>query len=131
MPAQRFACAGASVAVTVIDDERFRPRRCIWAPPQSDGPLTLRFANVPVGTRIQGYTGAPWLLTRDGSGPPAVLEVRVAGRSIGTHRQQDGAGWTPFSFDTKAAPGTRADVELVVTSENTQNHMFCFYADTR
>lgn len=126
---RRFDCGGAStIAVTVIDDEHYRPRRCIWAPASYEGPLSLRFENVPLGTEIHGYTGAPYLLTRDASGPPTNIEVRVAGKPVGTHAQEDGAGWTPFSFAT--TPGS-ADVEIVITSQNTNNHMFCFYADAR
>ncbi|MDW8252220.1 MAG: hypothetical protein RMJ98_23230, partial [Myxococcales bacterium] len=46
MPAQRYVCGGQpwqSVGVTVHDDQDFRPRRCVWAPPPQGGYVRLRF----------------------------------------------------------------------------------------
>ena len=132
LPAERFECTGgAVVGVSVIDDEDFRPRRCIWAPPASVGPLVLRYRNVPLGERIRGYTGMPWLLTRDGAGPPIELAVRVGEASIGTAVQPETGTWTAFDFALGEHAGKTADVDFEIRSSSAQNRMFCFHGDTR
>ncbi len=131
-PARRFDCPSGEwffVGETVIDDQDFRPRRCIWAHPTPGGPLRLRYANVPLGEVIRGHGGLPWLLFRDGIAGRVELEVRVAGRSVGVHAQTS-AEWTPFSFPTGAA-GQTADVEIEVRADNVKDKHFCFQADTR
>jgi hypothetical protein len=132
-PVKRFECSGAQhvVAVTVIDDEDYRARRCIWAPPSPAGPVTLRFRGVALGDRIHGYTGMPWVLARDGVGGTVDLEARVAGESIGRATHPDQRAWVAFDLATGRHAGTTADVELVVTAQVAQNRPFCFYADTR
>jgi hypothetical protein len=132
-PPQRFACQGGQqffVGVTIIDDQRYRPRRCIWAHPTPHGPLVIRFDAVPLGASIRGHAGLPWLIMRDGLGPPVELEVRAGGRSLGTfvHRDQD--GWSGFEFPT-GQPGAIAAVEFEVRSTSTRERHFCFHADTR
>ena len=132
-PAQRFLCQGGAhyfVGVTIIDDQEYRPRRCIWAHPTPRGPLVIRFEAVPLGAAIRGHAGLPWLIMRDGAGPPVELEVRAGGRSLGTfvHRDQD--GWSGFEFPTGQA-GTSTEVEFEVRSTSARDRHFCFQADTR
>jgi hypothetical protein len=133
-PARRFACGGGDaqfVAVTVIDDVDYAPRRCIWAPPTPGGAVVLRYRDVPLGSEIHGHAGFPWVMVRDTDGPPVRLEIRVGGRPIGTHVARDPMGWAPFSFPVGATKGQRADVELAVRSDGGADRPFCFYADTR
>lgn len=134
-PAERFTCPGGEwffAGVTVIDDNHeYRPRRCIWAHPPPGGPLRLRFRDVPLGQKIRGYGGMPWLVFRDSvNAPPIELEVKVGGASVGTHVHRDEQGWAPFSFETGRA-GERAEVEIEVRSASFRDRHFCFQADTR
>lgn len=133
-PAQRFECPSGLprfVGVTVIDDEDYRPRRCVWAHPSAAGPVTLRFSRVPLGDRIQGYTGMAWVLARDGVGGTVELELRAGGESLGRAIHPDVSAWVPFQISLGRHAGTTADVELVVQTDAAQNRPFCFYADSR
>jgi hypothetical protein len=133
-PGQRFECAGGGphfVGVTEIDDEDYLARRCIWAHPTPHGPLSVRFENVPLGDRIYGYTGMPWVLARDGVGGTVELEIRIAGDGMGRALHPDFGAWVGFEIATDVHAGKNADVEFLVTSAVAQNRPFCFYADAR
>ena len=132
-PAQRFACGGSEfffAGVTVIDDHRYRARRCIWAHPPTGGTLTVRFRDVELGAVIRGYGALPWIIERDEPGTPIELDVRVGGSSIGKFVHADGEGWKKFEFATNAA-GQKRDVEFEVSSRVQTHRHFCFHADTR
>jgi hypothetical protein len=133
-PSHRFTCPAGEwffVGVTVIDDNHeYRPRRCIWSQPPSDGPMRIHYRNVPLGAVIRGYGALPWLIFRDGVGSPVELEVKVDGTSIGTFVHHDTDGWSGFSFPTGHA-GETHDVEFDVSSRNIKDRHFCFQADTR
>jgi hypothetical protein len=133
-PRERFECPGQApyfVGVTVIDDQEYRPRRCIWAHPPRRGVLVLHFQGVPLGERISGYAGLSYFLFRDGGGAPVELEVSVDGRSLGRYVHHDERGWSEFSFATQGAAGKRASVEFRVRGGDARQRHFCFYADTR
>jgi hypothetical protein len=133
-PAQRFNCPSSEpylVGVTVIDDQDYRPRRCIHAYPTPNGPLKLRFADVPLGAELRGHGGLPWVLVRDGGGAPVRFEAFVNGNSVGVHEQRDEMGWAGFRFKTGVSPGVRGRVEFRISSDSVQNRHFCFAADLR
>ncbi len=133
-PRRRFGCGGAAVdfvGVTVIDDENYRPRRCIWAHPPAEGERLIRFEDVPLARVIRGYAGLPWLIMRDGMGTPVTLEVRVDGAPVGRVEHRDEAGWERFELDLGRFAGGRRRVEFAVRSERPEHRHFCFYADTR
>lgn len=133
-PARRFSCPGggeSGVGVTVIDDQRYRPRRCVLAHPPDRGALTLSYADVPLGTVIRGYGGLSWFLYRDGKGAPVTLDVRVDGESLGRVVHEDDQGWRGFEVATGAHAGRRAAVQFVITSPGARDRDFCFQADTR
>lgn len=134
LPARRFACPSGEpylVAVTTIDDESFRPRRCIWAHPTPRGPITLRFKEVWLGQRLVGHAGLPWLISRDGAGTPIHVAVRFEGESIGAVDVQDQQGWTRFEWPTAKLSDKRGELEVVVSSESAQNRRFCFTLESR
>lgn len=134
-PRARFDCPESpylNVSVTVIADETFLPRRCIWAHPTQRGARVIRFSGVPLGERIVGHSGMYWMIEREKKGAPVDLTVRVDGREIGRTQHLDGQGWERFEMPLgEDAHKPSATVELVVSSPNYRDRHFCFQADTR
>jgi hypothetical protein len=133
-PAERFECSGGPffhVGVTAIADERFRPRRCVFAHPRQHDDVVLRYPRVPLGSRIEGHSGLTWIVEREQKGAPVTLEVRVGGASVGTVTHRDGEGFAPFELPLAEHGGREADVEFVVRSANFLHRHFCFEARSR
>lgn len=132
-PRERYVCGGAEehfVGVTVLDDQDYRPRRCLWAEPLPGG-LRLSFKSVPIGRQIYGYAGLSYFIFRDGKHAPTTIGARVAGEEVGHYEHHDETGWHGFQFDTARFAGQTADVEFVVSSADPSERQLCFYADTR
>lgn len=131
-PRERFRCPGAGrwffVGTTVIEDQAYRPRRCIWAHPSKYGPLTLRFPAVALGQRIVGHAGLPYFFERERRGAPVTLEVRVGGRRVGSVVHRDGEGWKRFEFSTPRSIASPAIVEFQVSTPKAWRREFCFEA---
>ncbi|HEX6766749.1 MAG TPA: hypothetical protein VF103_14745 [Polyangiaceae bacterium] len=132
-PRERFQCPGGEssfVGVTVIDDQEYLPRRCIWAHPPERGALHLRFRGVPLGSRLRAWAGLSYFLYRDGLGEPVTIAFDAEGRRLGTHRHQDEWGFRAFSFATPEVAGHTSDVEIVVSADSAWGRDFCFVAET-
>jgi len=132
-PSQRHDCGGSGrfVGVTVIEDERWRGRRCLWAMPPNRGALSIRYSAVTLGQTVRGYGALPQWIEREKRGAPVEMEVLANGGSIGKYVHRDGDGWKGFAFPTGALAGSTADVEFRVTSSRPRDRQFCFQADTR
>jgi hypothetical protein len=134
-PAARFLCPGGeffNVGPTVIADERFLPRRCIWSHPFARGWIVTRFSQVPLGDRIVGHSGMYWIIERNLAGAPIELEIAVDGDVVGRVTHVDGQGWAPFEVPLGAhAHAHAADVEFRVSSPNYVDRHFCFEASSR
>ncbi|AKT40507.1 hypothetical protein [Chondromyces crocatus] len=134
-PLERFECPGGvffNVGVTVIADQEFRPRRCIWSHPFARGEIVTRFRGVPLGKVIRGHAGMYWMIERERRGAPVTLAVRVNGEEIGRSTHHDGEGWASFELPLGAHAGAKeAEVEFAVSSPNHQHRHYCFEADTR
>ena len=132
-PRERYSCGGEEffVGITILDDQEYRPRRCLWARPRAEDTLRLSFTNVPMGRKIHGYAGLSYFLFRDGAHGPVTLTARVNGEEVGHYLHHDEWGWHGFDFDTTRFAGQNADVELDVHSDDASDRQFCFYADTR
>lgn len=134
-PPQRFQCEDGAqfVGVTVIQDDHALPRRCIFAPPPSDGGETIiRYSDVPLGQVIRGHLGIQWIMERDRAGSPITLRVRVDGEPIGEAVHEDGEGWKPFELALgKHAGKNEATVEFRVTAPDNRDRHLCFEADSR
>jgi hypothetical protein len=133
-PRERYVCGGAEehfVGVTILDDQAYRPRRCLWAEPPGDQPLHLTFKAVPIGRQIYGYAGLSYFLFRDGKHGPTTINARVAGQGVGRYEHHDETGWHGFQFDTARFAGQTADVEFIIQSDDPYERQLCFYADTR
>jgi hypothetical protein len=130
----RFVCPEGEpygVAVTTIDDEAFRPRRCIFAHPSPNGPLSLVFRDVPIGKKIVGFAGLPWLISRDGVGSPIELTVKLEGERLGRHVVIDQKGYERFEWDTRGFNLRTVSLEVLITTERAQNRRLCFNLETR
>jgi hypothetical protein len=133
-PAERFQCpSGAHVFVgrTVVEDQAYRPRRCLWAHPPQGRVLVLRYTDVPLGRVVRGYGALSWFLWRDGGNAPVELEARVNGEPIGTWVHREEQGWNGFEFATGRHAASRATVEFRIRSDRANGREFCFWADTR
>jgi hypothetical protein len=132
-PHERFNCGAEEqfVGVTILDDQEYRPRRCVWAHPHGTNTLRLTFSDVPIGRKIHGYAGLSYFLFRDGNHGPITLSAHVNGEAVGQYLHRDEWGWHGFDFDTSRFAGQTASVELDVHSDDPSERQFCFYADTR
>jgi len=134
-PAARFECPGGvffNVSETVIADQDFRPRRCIWAHPPNKGEVRIRFSDVTLGQVIRGHGGMYWIIERDKPGVPVILNVRVNGQEIGRYEHKDGDGWSEFEMQLgNNANVKNATVEFGVSSQNNLHRHFCFEAHSR
>ncbi len=134
-PAQRFECpdgAFFNVGATVIADEDFRARRCLWSHPPKEGETVTRFHDVALGDTIEGHGGLYWMIERELRAAPIVLSVRVDGDEIGKVEHIDGEGWAAFTIPLGAhAKEPHAEVEFGVSSPNFLHRHFCFEATSR
>ena len=133
-PKARFTCAPGSfhwVGVTIIDDEQYRPRRCIWAPPSPRGPTILRFRDVAFGRKLVGHAGAPWLMVRDGVGPPISLAAATSRGPVGSVAAKDTDGWIRFEWNTESLQNTTSDVQLTIVGTAHREQRFCFTLESR
>lgn len=134
-PRRRFECPGGpffNVGVTVIADQDFRPRRCIWSHPLARGEIVTRYRGVPLGNVIQGHAGMYWIVERTLTGAPVTLSVRVDGEPVGSFSHIDGDGWKHFVFSLGPHAGkTSAEVEFAVSTPSYHHRHYCFEADSR
>ena len=133
-PAHRFQCPGGTwsfVGVTVIEDQNYRPRQCIWAHPSSRGTLELHFEDVPIGSSIVGYGALPYFFEREWDRDPIELEVAVGGQPVGSWTHHDGEGWKRFEFSTAAFAGQRLTVDFRVRARRVRDRQFCFQASVQ
>ncbi|HTV20312.1 MAG TPA: hypothetical protein VMG12_16625 [Polyangiaceae bacterium] len=133
-PRKRFQCTGGEwsfVGVTVVEDQDYRPRQCIWAHPTNRGTLELHFDAVPIGATIVGHGALPYFFERESHGAPVELEVLVGGTSLGTWTHADGEGWKRFEFSTAALSGQTLPVDFRVRARPVRERQFCFQASVR
>ncbi|HEY3500481.1 MAG TPA: hypothetical protein VGK73_37570 [Polyangiaceae bacterium] len=132
-PRERFVCPGGEasfVGITVIDDQEYRPRRCLWAHPPEQGFLRLRFRDVPLGRSLVGFAGLSYFLFRDGLGRPIELRARANGALLGSYRHQDEWGWHGFTLPSGEHAGRTVTLDFEVQSERAPARHFCFYAES-
>jgi hypothetical protein len=133
-PRERFVCGAREaefVGTTIIDDQDYRPRRCLWANPGPGGTLSLRFSEVPLKNVIHGYAGLPYFIFRDHGWPALTISVSVEGTELGSYDPLPELGWQPFEFSTAQFRGTVRAVLFRITIADPRERQFCFYADTR
>jgi len=132
-PHARFSCPGGGihwVGITIIDDEQYRPRRCIWAPSSTLGEVVLRLRRVPFKSRLVGHAGAPWLMVRDGAGPAISVTATAAGGPVGSVAAKDTDGWIRFEWNTQSLANSTSDLELRI-AQTRREQRFCFTLEVR
>lgn len=131
MPERRHVCGAQpwqSVGVTVHDDQDFRPRRCIWAPPPPGGYVRLRFPSGEGGEGLRGHGSIHWTLERERRGGPVFLEAWAGGQLAGVVRHDDGQGWVLFEVPLG---GARGEIEVRVRAPDAAERHFCWEAVIR
>jgi hypothetical protein len=134
IPADRFACTrrGGFAGITILPDLTYRPRRCIYVPPQGGSSLQrLEFPKVHFGSQLVGHHGIAVHAERDLVGTPVTLVFRVRDQVLGRFVHADGEGWASFEMDTSTLKDREEPLSVEVSSPNPQNRHYCFEATTR
>jgi len=128
-PRRRYTCQdGRFVGVTLIEDRDYRPRRCVLAQPPASGRVTLRFTDLPSGTKVVGFVGASYFLERQATGPQIELRIRSDDGPAFSRAVSGAQGWTRFELGR--VPGsTQLEVELSRLSRG--NADFCFSLEAK
>jgi hypothetical protein len=132
VPENRFVCPGGGyVGVSILEDTRYYPRRCIDARPFGGrNILRLRFAGVRFGRTLHGHHSL-FVEAEHNQRAPVNIAFSVDGAVIGRATHRDLEGWKGFDFDTSDRAGTTSDLVVDVDSETSDRRMYCFEADTR
>ncbi len=128
-PRLRHECQGGRiVAVTVIEDQAYRPHRCVLVQPPDKGSVLLRFSSVPATARLRGFSGFSHFLGRDSETPQVELSVSEVGRALGQTRAAGARGWSSFELSRSGPPGI---VEVNVRRLARDSGDFCFALEAR
>lgn len=128
-PRQRYECQGGRiVAVSLIEDQRYRPHRCVLTQLPDSGSVVLRFNSVPASARLVGFAGFSYFLERDVEVDEVALDFREAGQALGEQRAAGARGWSRFEVRRSGAPG---GVEVDVRRLARSNADFCFALEAR
>lgn len=134
-PSARYVCGSGFdefVGVTLVDDEQFEPRRCVWIHAPRAGAQWVAREDVALGHGIEGYAGSSYFLMRDEIDAPVALEVFVDGRSVGKIEYRDPEGWSRFAFAKPASSGERGRVEFKLSVPGgARGRSLCVAAETR
>lgn len=128
-PRRHHECAdGAMVSVSLIEDQAYRPRRCILVDSGLRGSVVLRFGAVPQSQRLRGFAGFSYFLSRDSQTSPVELTLSQGGERLGQYRPTAAGGWTGFALPRPVSAG---DVEVRVQRTRAEPGDFCFALEAR
>jgi hypothetical protein len=133
-PRQRFSCGPIEadfVGSTIIDDQNYRARRCLWANPAPGGLLSLNFAGVPLGEQLYGYVGFSFFRFRDHGWPAVTISFAIDGVGLGSHSHLPESGWQRFQFATPQFRGSAHELRMDISGIESRELELCFYAATR
>jgi hypothetical protein len=115
-------------------------RPAIWAHPVREGELVLRYTDVPLGDRIDGFMGVSdrsfSSLESKKKGKKKVrieataIEIWIDGNLLTTVTGCREPSWRGFRVDTSAFAGSTHDVTFRVSTERFASHWFSFDAWT-
>jgi len=129
----RFVCRPSEWYHVTSRPERIEAysfRRCISAHPMKEGPLEIRFPEVPVGDAIVGYVGVAESGKR-GKGRPVDFLVEVGGEKLlkKTTRREARRNWFHQRLDAKHHGDAEVtDVVFTVSAKDPRYRHLCFYA---
>ncbi|HEY6081352.1 MAG TPA: hypothetical protein VIW29_21200, partial [Polyangiaceae bacterium] len=128
-PRRHHACPGErAVAVTLIEDQDYRARRCMLVDAPRGGSIVLEFQGVPSSRKLRGFAGFSYFNGRDGVGQQVELTLAEAGRELGQHRAEAARGWVRFEV---ARPEPSSTVTLRVRRLADEPGDFCFALEAR
>jgi hypothetical protein len=132
---ERFECdAGRPwlfVGSIVMEDLSNTPRYCVWQHPQGDEPVSVRFADVPLGDELVFYGGVYYEHERMREGGPIQVDVSINGRRRGGMTHRDGEGWRRIVMPSGTDAEPRGEVRIDVRAHNPDKRSFCWAASTR
>lgn len=127
-PRSRHECGGSVVGVTLIEDEQYRPHRCILVEPTDAGDVVLRFSSVPRSDVLFGYTGFSYFRARDYTGTSVELRFTDGAEAVGERQIVSNGTWNSLSVKRAAAQGA---VEVMVKRRSPEPADFCFALEAR
>jgi hypothetical protein len=127
-PRARHECAGSIVGVTLIEDQLYRPHRCILVEPTDAGDVVLRFSSVPRSDVLFGYTGFSYFRARDHAGTSVVLGFTDGAEALGERQVVSDGTWSRLSVKRAAA---QSAVEVQVKRRSPEPADFCFALEAR
>jgi hypothetical protein len=132
---QRFECdpeqSWLSMGPVVMEDLDNTPRACIWQHPRGEEPVTLRYANVPLGDQLVFYAGLYYEHERMRQGGAIEASLSIAGKQRALFRHRDGEGWKRWLVDTRDLAGQSREVSVAVRAQQPYQRSFCWTASTR
>jgi hypothetical protein len=127
-PSGRYQCDGEHiVTATLIEDQNYRPHRCILVEPPSKAAVVLSFNGAPATPRLVGFAGYSYFIGRDFAQSHR-LTVFENGRELGTERPTGSAGWSRFELRRPAAGGR---IEVSIEADGFTPADFCFALEAR
>ncbi len=128
-PRRYHACReDRAVAVTVIEDRAYRPRRCVLIEAPSRGSVVLEFQGVPASAKLVGFAGFPYFLDRDAEGVQVELTLGEGAHELGRHRVEAARGWVRFDLPR---PNSRGDVTVEAAWRVEQPRELCLALEAR
>ena len=102
------------------------PRRCLWAHPVGEEPLSIAFAQAPIHGGLRGGFGLVGQAALLPNAAPVDLAVRIDGALVASLELAPGdPGWHPFELDLPGLAGRSHALALEVTSPNPGMRHFC------
>lgn len=133
--AKRFECDARVpwlfIGSVVLEGLENEPHHCIWQHPQGVDPVTLTFADVPLGSELRFQGGIYYEHERMRQGAPIDVSISIDGQERAQFRHVDGDGFRSIRVPTGAAADSRGTVSIAVRSSEPRARSFCWSADTR
>jgi hypothetical protein len=128
-PRARHECPGGRiVAVTLSEDQAYRPHRCVLTQLPDAGRIVLRFSSAPATARLVGFTGFSYFLERDAQADEVELTVSEGSEPLGERRAAGARGWSRFELPRGGTPGAiEVSLRRLVHSAGD----FCFALEAR